>query len=212
MKKTIIAFLAIFYSCQTKSPSQILENDLKDFLKKEYVPTMNDPKSYEFVSYKIDTINGEKYDLKQMIKILDSKISNDIAFKMQDSIKANPTKRDSIIGYEINVSLRGKNAMGALVIKDVKVDYSLSQKKFTLSNCSAQSSRSSPHQKTFSCTTTQKNILAQNFSFYDQTTCFIFLLRMGTSNVLFNPSKYGNKGKKIHERFCCQQVQRSIVL
>ena len=116
----VLILLIVLYACNSKTHKPTISNiegKVKDFIQKEYVPKMNDPKSYEFVGMPNDTINGEMYVLLQSMKYFDDKsLSSAEALKINDSIKAHPTKKDSIICYDAHVSLRGKNGYGAVML------------------------------------------------------------------------------------------------
>lgn len=119
MKKLIIICL-LFVGCVTKKEN--LETKVKSYMATSYVPSMNDPKSYEFVSMEVDTVKGELADLRTMRKTLDETPDN--YDKVKADLKIHPSKEDSTYYYIINTKIRGKNKMGAVILNEQKLKYS----------------------------------------------------------------------------------------
>ena len=127
--KYLLIIAVLFSACSSKKEN--IENDLKAYLEKEYRPSMNDPKSYEYVSMKIDTINGSVYDAKKSLDILNNNsLPKSTILSMVDSIKAHPSKADSIYCYDIDVTLRGNNSFGAKILNNESVRYYPAEKRF----------------------------------------------------------------------------------
>ena len=135
-----IALFAIVLSCNT-NPN--LETRVKNFMKDSVVTGFNDPKSYEFVSMKIDTLTRANYDtllvsenLKAEIKAVEEGGRWEEKIKVYDSltniIRADKGDSLEVIKYLINVSFRSKNLMGALQLNDYKLGLTTKDNKLVV--------------------------------------------------------------------------------
>ena len=134
MKKIIVILLAV--SCST---SQSLETRAKNYMKDSVVNGFNDPKSYEFVSIKTDTILRPEYDTAKVeenynaeIKMIAESIGDyKPKEKYYDSLRAllRADKKDpkEICELVFNVDFRSKNIMDAIELNH----YQLVLNKFT---------------------------------------------------------------------------------
>jgi len=140
-----IAFAAFsFIGCSNNEPS--LKDKAEKFVKDSILTNFNDPKSFEFVSFKIDTITGKSMDdnyrefhkinfsdtLKESFKDTTSFLrrdyeSNKTALEHLDKF---PTKSDSIINVNIAINYRAKNKMGALMLDNMLLFYHPETKAF----------------------------------------------------------------------------------
>ena len=139
MKK--ILFVLLILSCNTK-PN--LETRVKNFMKDSVVTGFNDPKSYEFVSMKIDTLNRAKYDTMLVRENFEAAIKSineggsrwEEKDKLYDSLRAiiRSDKGDSseVLKYLINVSFRSKNLMGALQLNEYKLGLTTKDNKLVV--------------------------------------------------------------------------------
>ena len=118
MKKVLLVSM-FFVGCASKKEN--LETKVKSYMVTSYVPSMNDPKSYEFVSMEVDTIKGELADLRTERKFLDQNIGT--YEKAITDLKLHPSKNDSTYYYIINTKIRGKNKMGSLILNEQKLKY-----------------------------------------------------------------------------------------
>ena len=121
MKKTFIIIL-VALSCKsagTYNPNERAKDSITAFLKK----TMNDPKSYESVSFgKLDTIywdfsESEEYKIHydKRRKMHKGEISTDSIIR--DYKRISDSFVPTIKNYEMEHSARGTNAMGALIFR-----------------------------------------------------------------------------------------------
>jgi len=143
----------VLFSCN-QTPQEKLTSRVEELVKKELIPKLKDPKSFEKVSIVIsDTITEQNHlkeiissNLKQMDNLLnlssewttlDIQKSKEylneslVLGKQNDSLhkvidKTNPTEISRI---EITYTYRAKNGFGALDIDNVKVCYIPSEDK-----------------------------------------------------------------------------------
>lgn len=124
MKKIIIALVVLFafFGCNKfRTPEQNLLANAEEELKKH----MNDPSSYEFVSFQVDTMDTQfarerLIDLQKDI----SKYNNNAVINMIQNdinqLKAQYNFNDkSKVKYKLEY--RGKNSFGALILSRVYV-------------------------------------------------------------------------------------------
>lgn len=113
-------------------------------MKDSVVTGFNDPKSYEFVSMKIDTLNRAKYDTMLVRENFEAAIKSineggsrwEEKDKVYDSLRAiiRSDKGDSseVLKYSINVSFRSKNLMGALQLNEYKLGLTTKDNKLVV--------------------------------------------------------------------------------
>jgi hypothetical protein len=122
MKQITYIILAVsIIACSTKNGNPI--DDLKEASQAELLTKLNDPSSYEFVSFQIDTLERQEYNLKL------SDLNNVLLGYKNDSI--NKSLQISMIHEEINFhkeksfpqgqiefafEFRSKNAVNAFVL------------------------------------------------------------------------------------------------
>lgn len=119
MKKVLFAAL-VLASCNANKTENV-EAKVKAFMQKEYVPNINDPKSYEYVSMTLDTIKGEFNDIYLKDEVFNSGASTQEKLQKVDAIEKSPSKKDSIYYRIANVEIRGKNLYGAVILNTQKV-------------------------------------------------------------------------------------------
>ena len=118
--KYLILLITIL-SCTT-TPNDPLIDKISTFM----ISRMDDPSSFEFVSLdRVDTVYYNEYRLA-MIKIYEDDsdlFDDDKSLRELDSLRKSTTLPDSSDIMEINVycKIRGKNKMGALVLKEYTV-------------------------------------------------------------------------------------------
>lgn len=133
---TLMAIIAL--SCNSSTQQGDFEEKARQYMKDSVVPTFHDPSSYEFVSVKVDTLTGSDY-LKNLKKgyidtdtsLLGSGVYNEKNKKIQE-LSAVPGYNDSILHVNLEVSYRGKNKMGALVLKNKSLVYLPKEDRITL--------------------------------------------------------------------------------
>lgn len=120
MKQVILLFIAItFINCNSKKITP--EDKLREDAEKLLASKLDDPSSYEFVSFKYDTINRNiaKQDLDILNKMA-LKSKTDLEKKaIQDRIKSTPVYEENEI--EFILKYRIKNSFNAIVLDSSKV-------------------------------------------------------------------------------------------
>jgi hypothetical protein len=117
MKYLLTLLIAGALSCNDGANDFSIESRVKHYMTDSIVPRFNDPKSYEFVSMEVDTFKGSDY-----VKRLSSSTTESIK-KEADSLASQRGFMDSVLHVKINVSYRGKNKMGALILDQIKLRY-----------------------------------------------------------------------------------------
>jgi hypothetical protein len=127
MKKTQLVVLTVFLTaCNNKAD---IAERFKLYMKDTVVKGFNDPSSYEFVSIKIDTFRGKDYieNTRSLYKrgdtILHTAQRIEEKLSEADSLGKIPGYSDSVWNYQAELSFRGKNKMGALVLDKVNLTY-----------------------------------------------------------------------------------------
>lgn len=123
-------FASSLFACNKKTTNSSVDLDarVKQYMKDTLVKQMNDPASYEFVSMTVDTNKGEDQIalLQEFTKdsaVLSAKDMQDYKTQIAD-LQSRQGYSDSILRYYIDVSFRGKNAMGAKVVNSKRLIYS----------------------------------------------------------------------------------------
>ncbi len=122
--KYFIILSIILISC---SNSVTFESRVKNYMKDSVAVNLDDPKSYEFVSAKIDTFKVKDY-IKNLSTppIFDSVRNNNILDSLS---KLSP---EQIIHIEVEVKARAKNKLGALVMNTLNLRLDPTSNKFYL--------------------------------------------------------------------------------
>lgn len=124
MKKIIIALVVLFafFSCNKfRTSEQNLLANVEEDLKKH----MNDPNSYEFVSFEVDTMDIQfaRERLNDLQKDLKKYKTKSVTDMIKIDIKNLKTKYDfndkSKVKYKLEY--RGKNSFGALILNRIYV-------------------------------------------------------------------------------------------
>lgn len=120
-------------SCNSSNKTDV--GDLaKAYMKDSIVPRFNDPASYEFVSIKIDTFKGADYlnNLKRLYADTTFMSKETIQEKQKEitDLSSIPGYGDSILNLQIEISYRGKNKMGALVLDKTNLRYYPKENRF----------------------------------------------------------------------------------
>ena len=125
MRKITFAFLALIFACNTHAPSN--EEMVKKFMMDSIVPSFNDPKSYEFVSIKVDTFYGREYmeNIKRYMEDTTLYTSENLANTRKEiaELESIPGYSDSILNFQYKVNFRAKNKMGGLVLGNTRIIY-----------------------------------------------------------------------------------------
>ena len=143
------------FSC-SQTPEEKILSQAEDMVKKEIVPNLKDPKSFEKKEVILDTISTKEWILENMESNLNTmkhnlnmvniwigtdnvkaKEFNDEIFllkKTNDSLKVvyDNTSDTSIARIEVNYSYRAKNGFGALDVHTAKLCYVPSEDKLTI--------------------------------------------------------------------------------
>jgi hypothetical protein len=143
------------FSC-SQTPEEKILSQAEDMVKKEIIPNLKDPQSFEKKEVVLDTISTKEWlieimgtNLKEMNHNLDmaniwigtdnvkAKEFNDEVFllkKTNDSLRAvyDKTSDTSIARIEVNYSYRAKNGFGALDVHTAKLCYVPSEDKLTI--------------------------------------------------------------------------------
>ena len=157
MKKLLVLTMVsvTLFSC-SQTPEEKILSQAEDMVKKEIIPNLKDPQSFEKKEVVLDTISTKEWlieimgtNLKEMNHNLDmaniwigtdnvkAKEFNDEVFllkKTNDSLRAvyDKTSDTSIARIEVNYSYRAKNGFGALDVHTAKLCYVPSEDKLTI--------------------------------------------------------------------------------
>ena len=141
------------FSCK-QSPEDKIKTEAKKLVEEKLLPTLKDPKSFEFSDIKIDTltendnaVENAKRELefqKSLMELSEQYMYTDVIAnqkyqaaqkeveknkKIIDSLKN--VKSDKIWRLEITETYRAKNGFGALDVYKAKVYYVPSENKYT---------------------------------------------------------------------------------
>ena len=134
MKKSSLLILTLLsiISCdlKPKNPTEKLKEEAENMLKHN----LNDPSSYEFVSFEIDTFEIQVArqrlnDLKTILPKSKSEIQTEMINEQMEVLKSKYDFKSTNVNYSLKY--RAKNKFGALVLGSSKVT---SDKDFNLIN------------------------------------------------------------------------------
>jgi hypothetical protein len=130
MKKIIclsMIFFATFINCDSKKTTP--EDKLKEEAEKLLLSKLDDPSSYEFISFKYDTIKRDiaKQDLVILNKMALNAKTDLEKQAIEDRIKLTPVYKDNQI--EFMLKYRIKNKLNTIVLDSLKV---ISDQKYNL--------------------------------------------------------------------------------
>ena len=132
MKKLLLLLFAIIItiSCESKKPIE----KLQDAVEKKIVSNLNDPSSYEFVSFKEDTFEREVLkqriiDIKNQLKKLEKSNDKEQILNYNDQLIAAENMKLPENQLEFKIEYRAKNKFNALILGSSKV---ISDKNYNL--------------------------------------------------------------------------------
>lgn len=132
MKKIILIAFTIFaiVSCEPKKPIEKLQDEAE----KEVISKLNDPSSYEFISFQED--NFEREVILQRIKDIESQIkkaektnNKEVLLEYKYNLEAAENLKLPENQMEFKIEYRAKNKFNALIIGNSKV---ISDKNYNL--------------------------------------------------------------------------------
>lgn len=145
-----IVFVFTFTSCSTSTKEDKLINQTKKFVKTEFVKSLDNPKSYESISYEIsDTVLvGDVSFIYEIIKNYKERLSFNEKY-IKDDINTIKLFKDKIDFYQHQIDsistsknandikyikiihkFRQTNKMNAIVINNVEITYNPIKNKF----------------------------------------------------------------------------------
>jgi hypothetical protein len=107
----------VFASCASKVS---LEDKAKKYVTDSVLSSFNDPKSFEFVSSVVDTFRVVD-EIKNVNDLLKYKQDSAKSYRELDSLAK--IDKNKIINYQITITYRAKNAMGALMLDKMLLFY-----------------------------------------------------------------------------------------
>jgi len=116
--------IVIIISCTPQDPKTQLQNEIEKRIKNE----MNDPESYEFKSFYIDSL--EWFSSKEMLKSAQKKYERLIAMNQKDSVQIALKnlifqqiyfRRITPYKYSGTFSFRGNNKFGAKILAEYRI-------------------------------------------------------------------------------------------
>ncbi len=132
MKKIILIALTMFaiISCEPKKPIEKLQEEAE----KEVISKLNDPSSYEFVSFQEDNFEREVIkqritDIKNQLEKAEKANNKEEILKQKDYLEAAENLKFPENQMEFKMEYRAKNKFNALIIGSSKV---VSDKNYNL--------------------------------------------------------------------------------
>ena len=117
----------LFVGCKNETS---LKDKAEKFVRDSVVTSFNDPKSFELVSTTIDTFKTKDAlkNTQDFLKYASDKVDSAKQLKKIDSLKL--LNQDAMINYELTISYRAKNKMGALMLDNMLLFYHPENNRF----------------------------------------------------------------------------------
>ena len=126
-KHFLLFAVSVFVGCTNEAS---LKDKAEKFVKDSVLTSFNDPKSFKFVSITIDTfkIKDALKNTQDFLKYVSNKEDSTKELKKIDSLKM--LNQNDLLNYQLTISYRAKNKMGALILDNMLLFYHPESKNF----------------------------------------------------------------------------------